>query len=275
MFEQLMEPFRYFTPALVAATLSGALLGLVGVYVVLRGMAYIGHGLSHAIFGWAVVSFAGGVNFYVGAGAGGVLSALLINALARRKRITADVSIGIVTTAVFALGIAVISRRSSFTKNFEAALFGNVLGVSAIDVLVIAATLSGVALVVIFDYRRLLYSTFDPEVAEISGISSRVQDLVLTAILAASIIVTMRLLGVTLIAASLITPAATARLLTNRFGKMLHLSVAIGAASGFLGVYLSYFLDVASGASVVLVASVVFAGALLLTSVRRHVRQPA
>ena len=128
----MFEPFQFefFRNGLIAATLVGGLCGVVGVYIVLRRMAYIGHGLSHAVFGGAVVSYVMSVNFYVGAGLWGFLSAALIQLTARRRTIGADAAIGIVTTASFALGIAIISRYKTFTRSFDAALFGSVLGVS-------------------------------------------------------------------------------------------------------------------------------------------------
>ncbi|MBA3728442.1 MAG: metal ABC transporter permease [Actinobacteria bacterium] len=268
----LLEPFRYdfFVHGIAVATLAGALCGLVGVYVVLRGMSYIGHGLSHAIFGGAVASFVTSVNFYVGAGVWGLISALLINRVARRRTIGADAAIGVVTTASFAVGLALISRFGGFTRNFEAALFGNVLGVTMGDVWVVAAVAGFAAGVVFFRYRQLLFSTFDPEVAEVSGVSTARADLLLAVTLAATITATMNVLGVTLIAAVLVIPAVIARLLTDSFGRMLGISVVVGTLCGFLGVYVSYYLDVASGASVVLVAAALFTFAFAVSGIRRR-----
>ena len=129
------EPFGYefFRQGVAASLLVGALCGMLGVYIVLRRMSYIGHGLSHSVFGGAVVAYVASINFYVGAGMWGFVSALLINAAARRRRIGADAAIGIVTTASFAIGVALISKTRSFTRNFEAALFGNILGVTPAD----------------------------------------------------------------------------------------------------------------------------------------------
>ena len=129
----VLEPltFEFFRRALLASFLVGALCGVVGVYIVLRRMSYIGHGLSHAVFGGAVISYLLQVNFYLGAGLWGVASALLINEVAQRRKIGADAAIGIVTTAGFAVGVAGISHQRRFTRNFEAALFGNVLGITS------------------------------------------------------------------------------------------------------------------------------------------------
>lgn len=258
--DALLEPFAYgfFRNGVAVTTIAGALCGLVGVYVVLRGMSYIGHGLSHAIFGGAVATYLAGVNFYVGAGVWGVVSVLMINSVARRRTIGNDAAIGVVTTASFAVGLALISRYRSFMRNFEAILFGNVLGVSTGDLLVVSAVAVGAAALIFIRYRALLFVTFDPEVAEVSNISTARIDAMLAFILAASIIATMQVLGVTLVAAALVIPAATARLLTDRFGSMLRLSIAIGAISGLAGVYLSYYLDIASGPAVVLVSGAAF-----------------
>ena len=268
----LLEPFQYefFVRALMVATLAGALCGLVGVYVVLRGMSYIGHGLSHAIFGGAVASFVTQINFYVGAGVWGLVSALLINKVARRRTIGADAAIGVVTTASFAVGLALISRFGGFTRNFEAALFGNVLGVGPEDVWVVAAVAAFAATVIFFQYRQLLFATFDPEVAEVSGVRTGRTDMLLAITLAATITATMTVLGVTLIAAVLVIPAVIARLLTDSFSRMLWISVAVGTASGFVGVYLSYHLNISSGASVVLVGAAIFVVAFLVSGVRRR-----
>src|SRR5512136_65603 len=168
----LLEPFQFefFRNGLLAAVMVGGLCGLIGVYVVLRGMSYIGHGLSHAVFGGAVVSYVLQWNFYIGAGLWGFLAALLINQTTRRYRIGADAAIGIVTTASFAVGVALISRVRAFTTNFEAALFGNVLGVTANDVWVIAAVTALTALAVFFFYKQLLFTTFDRDVARVYGV---------------------------------------------------------------------------------------------------------
>jgi len=266
----LLEPFHYgfFRHALMVSVLAGGLCGLVGVYVVLRGMSYIGHGLSHAVFGGAVAGAAllgagAGASldagFYLGAGVFGVGAALLINAIARRRTIGADAAIGVVTSAAFAFGIAIISTQGGFSRNFEAVLFGNVLGVTMIDVLVVAAVAAVIALTVFLRYRQLLFATFDPEVAEVSGVRTDRTDVILALMLAATIIATMNVVGVMLIAAVLVIPPVIARLLTDSFHRMLWISVGVGAALGFVGVYLSYYLDVSSGATVVLTGAALFA----------------
>src|SRR5919197_2931222 len=163
MLSFLLDPFRYdfFVRGLLAATVVGGLCGLVGTFVVLRRMSYIGHGLSHSVFGGAVVSYVMSWNFYLGAGIWGFLSAVLINWTARRRQIGGDAAIGIVTTASFAVGVAIISKARRFTRNFHAALFGNVLGVQPEDVYVVVGVTVMVAVVLVFAYKQLLFLTFD------------------------------------------------------------------------------------------------------------------
>ena len=275
--DTLLEPFEFafFRNGMAVATLAGALCGLVGVYVVLRGMSYIGHGLSHAIFGGAVASFLTNVNFFLGAGAWGVVSALLVTRVARRRSIGADAAIGVVTTASFALGLALISATSGFVPNFDSILFGNVLGVSGRDLLVVAIVSLVAAGFVFFLYRPLLFTTFDVEVAEASGIRTWWIDAGFAVLLAATIVATMQILGVTLVAAALVVPAVVARMLTDSFARMLVLSVVIGAASGFTGMYVSWYLNVSSGASIVLVSSALFVVVYAVSGARSRRRLPS
>jgi manganese/iron transport system permease protein len=264
----LLEPLTYvfFRRALLASFLVGALCGLVGVYIVLRRMSYIGHGLSHAVFGGAVISYLMQVNFYLGAGLWGVASALLINEVAQRRKLGADAAIGIVTTASFAVGVAGISRQRRFTRNFEAALFGNVLGITPADLWLIAGVAIASILGILILYKPLLFSTFDEEVAEVYGVPTHWVNAVFGLILAAVIIVSMQVMGVTLIAAALVIPASAARLLTDRFGPLLWLATILGAGVSVLGMYASYYLDLASGATIVLIGTAIFLVAWLISA---------
>lgn len=267
----LLRPFQYdfFSRALLAAVLAGLLCGVMGVYITTRRMSYIAHGLSHAILGGAVLSYVLQLNFYIGAGFWGFISALVIQFLTGRK-IYADAAIGIVTTASFALGIAIISTYRQFTKSFEAALFGNVLGVTPRDVWIIASvTLVLLALVFIF-YRPLLFWCFDRDVAKVHGVPVFAMDILFALMLAAMLVATMQILGVTLIISAIIIPASIARLLSDRFGKMMIYSALLGASISFVGIYLSYYFDVASGASVVLLSTVVFGIVLLWTGFKQR-----
>lgn len=275
--DTLREPFAYdfFRNALVAATIAGALCGLIGVYVVLRGMSYIGHGLSHAIFGGAVVSYSIELNILLGAGVWGLVSAVLILLIARRRSIGADAAIGVITSASFAIGIAIISVIGSFTRNIDALLFGDVLGVRLSDVAMIAIVGILVAGGVFLTYRKLLFTTFDPEVADVSGISTIRMDMVLALLLTGVLTVSMNVLGVTLIAAMLVIPPVIGRLLTDSFHRMLWISVGAGTFCGFTGVYLSYYLDWASGPAVVLTASGLFVVAYVVSAIGKRVSPEA
>ena len=268
----LLEPFAYefFRNAMLVAVLTGALCGLVGTYVVLRGMAYIGHGLSHAIFGGAVIGAALALNFYLAAGVVGLVSVMLIQKISRRRTIGADAAIGVVTIFFFAVGLAIISQGGTFRLNFDAALFGNVLGVTVGDVLVVAGVFVFVACVIFFRYRKLLFTTFDPEVAQVSGVRTAWIDFLLGLVLAATIASTMNVVGVTLIAGMLVIPPVIARLMTDSFSRMLRISTVVGAICGLVGTYVSYFLDWASGPSIIIVASAAFVVAFAFTGVRRR-----
>ncbi len=254
--------------------MTGAICGLIGVYIVLRNMSYIGHGLSHSVFGGAVVSYVMNWNFYIGAGLWGFLSALLINSVAKRKKIGADAVIGIVTTASFAVGVVLISRVRKFTRNFEAALFGNILGVTTEDLIVIAGVAALSALVIFVLYKQLLFTTFDPEVAKVYGVPSEWVDTAFALVLAATIVVSMQVLGVMLIVAAIVIPAATARLLTHNFHRLVFASVGIGVLCGVGGMYISFHTNASSGATIVLFAAAVFAAALAYDSLRRAVVRP-
>ncbi|MBI1876872.1 MAG: metal ABC transporter permease [Chloroflexi bacterium] len=268
----LLEPFQFefFRNGTIAAVLVGGLCGLIGVYIVLRGMSYIGHGLSHAIFGGAVVAFVMTWNFYVGAGIWGFMAAVLINQTVRRTKINADAAIGVITTASFAVGVALISRYRSFTRSFDAALFGNILGVTQEDVWVVAGVTLMVTAIIFFFYKQLLFTTFDAEVAQVYGVKTEWVDTLFALVLAAALIASMQILGVTLIAAALVIPAITARLLTDSFNRMIVFSALIGALTGFTGMYLSYYVDVASGASIVLVQAIIFGLVLTITSLQKR-----
>jgi ABC-type Mn2+/Zn2+ transport system permease subunit len=250
----LLEPFQYtfLRHALVACTVAGGLCGLLGVYVTLRSMSSLGHGLSHAIFGGAAACAALGLNFFVGAGVWGLGSGLAVSRITRRRIIGGDAAIGVVTTASFAFGIALLGLYARVRRSIDATIFGSVLGVSTTDVWVLVGVTVVAAVVVVACYRPLLFVTFDPEVAGVSGVPVARYDAVLMALLSLAILACMKVLGVTLIAAAIVIPPVIARMLTSSFARVLVLSSAIGAAGGLVGMYLSYHLDISSGASIVL-----------------------
>jgi manganese/iron transport system permease protein/iron/zinc/copper transport system permease protein len=264
--------FAFFQRGMVAATLAGALCGVLGVFVVLRGMSYIGHGLSHAVFGGAAASAVMSINFFLGAGIWGIISGVLIGRIARRKIIGADAAIGIVTTASFAGGIALLNRYGQARKSIEAVLFGSVLGVSWVDIAAISAVSLAVGAIVLFAYRAFLFATFDPQVAIVSGERVAAIEVILMVMLSVTILVTMRVIGTLLISALLVIPAATARMITNSFSRMLMLSPIIGAVCCLVGMNLSYHLDTSAGATIILVAAAVFTATYLLAGRRARLR---
>lgn len=261
--------YTFFQKGLVVATISGALLALIGVYITLRGMSYIGHGLAHSIFGGFAASQLISASFFLwGAGAWGIASALAINAVTRRRGISADAAIGVITTASFAIGVALLTKFGSRGPSFDNALFGSILGISTSQIVLLAAVALATATVVFFRYRALLFTTFDAEVADVSGVRVARTDALLMCVLSMAILATLTVIGVTLVAAMLVVPAVIARMLTNSFQRMLWLSAAIGAVCGAVGMYLSYFAAVPSGTMIVLVGAIGFAAVLFLTGSR-------
>jgi len=246
----IFEPFGYqfFNNGLIVATLAGALCGLLGVFVVLRGMSYIGHGLSHAVFGGAAASAVMQLNYFVGAGIWGVASGVIIGRIARRKLIGADAAIGVVTTASFALGLALLNRYGQAKKSIEAVLFGSVLGVETVDIIAVSAVSVLTAVIIFALYRHFLFATF------------------------VTILVTMRVIGTLLISALLVIPASVARMTTNSFARMLWVSPLIGAVSASLGMYLSYHLDTSASATIILVGTTMFIVVYAFTGLRGRSR---
>ena len=268
----LLKPFSYefFRNGLIIATLAGALCGLIGVFVVLRGMSYIGHGLSHAVFGGAALAAVLNLNYFIGAGFWGLASGLMIGRVSRKRIIGADAAIGVITTASFAMGLALQARFGQAKRGIDAVLFGNVLGVFTSDILAVAGVGILSAVVIVGLYRKLLFATFDPEVAGVSGVSVPAMEAVLMVLLSATILVTVRVIGVLLISALLVLPAVTARLMTNSFGRMLWLSPVLGAIFGGVGMYISWYADVPSGAVIILAGTLVFIAAYSAVGVRRR-----
>jgi manganese/iron transport system permease protein/iron/zinc/copper transport system permease protein len=266
----LLVPFEYefFRNGFIAAVVIGGLCGFIGVYVVLRRMSYIGHGLSHAIFGGAVLSYVWNVNFFIGGGLWALLSGLLIHWVGHRRWVGADAAIGVVTTSSFALGVAIISTHRSFTRNIEAALFGNILGITDNDVWIVALV-SLIVFATLFVIRRpLLFATFDPEVASAYGVSTGKIDLLFIMLLAVTVLVSTQILGVTLVAAAMVIPPVIARYLTQRFQSLLIVSPLLGAFCGAAGMFLSFHFDISSAATIVLTSAALFIAADLLLMAR-------
>jgi len=270
----LFEPygFQFFQHGLVVATIAGALCGLLGVFVVLRGMSYIGHGLSHAVFGGAAASAVIGINFFIGAGIWGIVSGVLIARVARRRVLGADAAIGVVTTASFALGLALMNRYGQASKSIEAVLFGSVLGVKLVDIVAVSIVALFALSVIVLWYRKLLFSTFDPDVAQVSGVKVSLVEMVLLSLLSLTILVTMRVIGTLLISALLVIPAAAARMTTNSFSKLLWISPVIGATTCFVGMNLSYHLDTSASATIILLDALVFIAVYAIAGTRNRMK---
>lgn len=268
----LLEPFEFafFQRGLLVATLAGALCGLVGVFVVVRSMSYIGHGLSHAVFGGAAVAALIDVSFFVGAGVWGLLAALAVGRVTRGSALGADAAIGVVTTASFAIGLTVQARVASTSASLDSVLFGNVLAVFGRDVVAVIVVSVVVGATIALYSRELIFVSFDPDVAAVAGVRVARYDAVLMVVLSATVVVSVRVVGALLISALLVLPAATARLLTDSIGRMLRWSPLLGACTGFVGMYASWHLDVPSGASITLVGALGFAVAYAAAGRRRR-----
>jgi manganese/iron transport system permease protein len=282
----LLAPLQqeFMVRALIASTLIGLVCSVVGVYVVLRNLAFIGDGIAHASFAGIVLAFLFKFNLYVGGLIVAVLTALGIGAISRRSDVSSDTAIGVMFTAVFALGVLLMSRVRNYVIDLEDFLFGNVLSVDKLDIILVVSLTCGVLLVVFLLYKELLFASFDPLMAQASGLPTTALSNLLLVILGVTIIVSLQAAGIVLVAALLVTPAATAQQLTNRFDHMMAISAAVGVASAVIGLYASYYLNASSGSTIVLTATACFFLAMifspkrrsLLTQVlqaRRHVEQ--
>jgi manganese/iron transport system permease protein len=269
----ILAPFayEYMQRAFVAALVVGTLCSSIGTYVVLRRLAFIGDGIAHASFAGIVIAFLRHIDYYVGAAIVAVLTALGIGYINRRGGVALDTAIGVLFTGTFALGVFLMSRLPSYNVDLQGFLFGNILAISRNDILFIVVLSIIVAISLALLYRPLLFSSFDPIVAQASGIRVGFVNYVLLVLLALTIIVSLEAVGIVLVAALLVTPAATAQQLTRRFPKMLALSSAIGATCAIVGLYLSYYLHAASGATIVLLVTVVFFAAMLGKRAARRV----
>jgi ABC-type Mn2+/Zn2+ transport system permease subunit len=245
--------------------LSGGLGGLLGCYVIFRRLGFMSDALSHAVLPGVVIAFlfAGASAILYGALVAGVVAALAIGVITRERRIQEDAAIGIVLTGAFALGIVLISTVRTYATALEDFLFGNVLLVSTEDVwLTLGLTVLVGASLLVF-HRRFVLRAFDPQLAEAMGFNGLLLDLILLLLLAATVVVSLRAIGNILVVAFLITPAATARLLTNRVPPMLVVSSLIGASTGLAGLVAAYQLNVSSGSFIVCVMTALFALVLL------------
>jgi ABC-type Mn2+/Zn2+ transport system permease subunit len=284
MIDWLTDPIShtFMRHAFVAILLVGVICGVTGVFVTLRGLAFMGDALAHAIFPGVVIAYLIDAEILVGALVAAILVSIGIGFVSQSERLTGDTAIGVIFAGGFALGIALISAQRSYTRDLASFLLGSILGVSKED-LYLTAGVGAVVLGTIALFRReLTIVAFDRTFASATGIAVRRFDLLFLVLLSLAIVVSLQTVGNVLVLAMLVTPAATARLLTDRLRIMTLLSALIGAASGVAGLYASYHLGIASGASVVLVATSLFALAYLFapssgivtTSIRRRLHYP-
>jgi manganese transport system permease protein len=237
----------------------GITCGIIGCFIILRGMALMGDAISHAVLPGVVIAYLVGVNFFIGAVITGVLTALGIGYISQNSKIKHDSAIGIMFTAAFALGVVLITMRQGTGVDLWHILFGNVLAVSKADLWMTFSIGMGVLVCVFLFYKQLLLSTFDPTMAQAIGLPITTIHYLLMVALSLVTVASLKTVGIVLVVAMLITPGATAYLLTNRLQVMLALSVLFGVFSAVGGIYFSFIYDVATGASIVLVASVLFA----------------
>lgn len=263
---RLAEPLSwgYMQHALAASVLVGVICSVIGCFVVLKGMAFLGDAMAHAILPGVAVAYLWQVNPLVGGLIAAVVVALLIGWVSRQGVIKEDTAIGVLFAAALSLGVAMISSVRSYAVDLSHFLFGNVLGVSVTDLWLMmglgAVVLGTVALL----YKELVVVAFDPVLAATLRLPVQRLTYLLLVLLALAIVASMSTVGVGLVAAMLVTPAATAYLLTRRLPSMMLLAAALGALSGLVGLYWSYYANIASGAAIVLTASILFGLAFLL-----------
>ncbi len=265
LLELLLQPLRYpfMVRGLLASLMVGTLCAVVGTYVVLRGMAFFGDALAHAILPGIAIAYLMDINLFWGALAMSLLTAVGIGYLSRRGQVKEDTAIGVIFAASFALGVALLSTVQTYSVDLTHILFGNVLGVSNTDLWLTAGLGLLVLLAVVFLYKELLVVSFDPILAATLRLPSNFLDYLLLVLIALTIVVSLQTVGVALMVAMLVTPAATAYLLTRRLWHMMLVGAAIGAVSSVSGLYISFYVNIASGAAVVLVCTFFFVLAFL------------
>lgn len=269
----LIEPFirfQFMRNSLMAVVLVGTLCATIGVYVVLRRMAFIGDALAHTVLPGIVFAYFNGISLFFGAVVAGLLTALGIGWLSRRETLREDTAIGIMFTFMFALGILLMSTARSF-RDFTHILFGNVLGVTPNDLLLIGAVAVIVLGALILFHKEFELTSFDPTHAEVIGLRADRLRYALLILLALTVVTAIQAVGVVLTSAMLITPAATASLLTNRLPRMMLIAIGVAILAGLIGLYASYYYNVASGAAIVLACTSLFGLAWLGRTLKRSI----
>jgi manganese/iron transport system permease protein len=260
MIDFLWLPFTYgfMQRGFAAAVIVGALCALVGCYVVLRSMAFMGDAMAHAILPGIAIAYLLNGNLQVGALIAAIAVALGIGFFSQGGEIKEDTAIGILFSAALSLGVALISSIRTYAVDLSHILFGNVLGVSPANLGLIGGLAAAVILTVIIFYRPFLVVTFDPVLAKTLRMPTGLLRNLMLVLLSVTIVISLQTVGIGLVAAMLVTPAAAAYMLTRRLPVMMAYSIVFGVLSGIIGLYLSYYLNIASGASIVLVATLIF-----------------
>jgi len=250
--------YAFMQRGMIAAVLVGLLCSVVGTYVVLRSMAFLGDALAHAILPGVAIAYLVGGNLLIGALIAAILVALGIGFFTRGGTVREDTAIGILFSAALALGVALISSIRSYAVDLSHIIFGNVLGVSPADLWLIAGLTLVVLLVVLVLFRPLFVVSFDPVIAKTLRLPVELLRNLLLVLLALTIVVSLQTVGIGLVAAMLVTPGATAYLLTRRLAPMMVIAALLGVLSSIIGLYLSYYLNIVSGSAIVLVATAFF-----------------
>jgi manganese/iron transport system permease protein len=250
--------------ALVASVLVGGLTALVGAYVVLKGLAFIGDAVSHAAFPGVVAAFVLKLPIYPGAIVAALLTALGIGWVSRRAALRLDTAIGVLFAGAFAAGVLLMSTIKGYVGDLMSFLFGNVLAVTVNDLWVVGLLTALVGAAILATYKEMLFATFDPLGAQAAGYPVGLLEYGLLVLVALAIAVSIQVVGIILVVAMLVTPAATAQLLTRRFSHLLLVAIGLSVVESMLGLYLSFYGNWASGATIVLVETVVFGMCLLL-----------
>src|SRR6266516_4901237 len=260
----VVEPltFPFMQRALFATLIVAVACAVVGAFVVSKGLAFIGDALAHASFAGIALALLLRRSIYFGAAAAAVAMSLAITLVSRRGRVSADTASGVLFAGAFSLGIVLISPARNYTVDLFAYVFGNVLGIGNEDLVVIAGAGLVVILAILLLYRELVFVAFDPVMAEAEGIPVDLLRYVLLGLIGLTVMAAVKALGIVLVVAMLVTPAATASMLTHRFQGILLLGAALAAVAAVVGLYVAFYANVASGASTVLVSTLMFLAVL-------------
>src|SRR3990172_11617600 len=256
--------FEFMQRALVASVIVSVVAAVVGSFVILKGMAFIGDALPHASFGGVAIAFALGGSLYLGGAIAALTTAMLIGFISRRGLLKYDNAIGILFVAAFALGLAVISREDNYTGDLFAFVFGNVLAVTWDDIYLTAAIGGAILIFVTLFYKELLFPSYDPAMSAAAGLPVAAFQYGLLALVALTTVIAIQTIGVILVVALLITPAATAQLLVRSLPAIMLLCATIGAASSLIGLYVAWHADLSASASIGLTATALFVVAVAI-----------